>query len=155
MAALSAQPPSSPRLKADPSPVQRAAARADTPVPTDFTKPAPQKKVAAADMRPPEPRSASKAAPGSGVVLPPKPVFVAQPAFDDEHFEELSFNTFPAGPLLTPTSSKDDAVLVRLVHPFAKELNREMTIASFIEGEMEAASKIAETPNTKVAARNK
>lgn len=150
MAALSGQAQPPPRLKAEPAPVQRAAARADVPVPAEFTKPAPQKKIAAADPRP-----AAKPVPGSGVVLPPAPVFVAQPAFDDEHFEELSFNTFPAGPLLTPTSSKDDAVLVRLVHPFAKELNREMTIASFIEGEMEAASKIAETPNTRVAARNR
>lgn len=150
MAALSGQPASPPRLMAEPAPVQRAAARADVPVPAEFTKPAPQKKVAAADPRP-----RNQATPGSGVVLPPKPVFVAQPAFDDEHFEELSFNTFPAGPLLTPTSSKDDAVLVRLIHPFAKEFNREMTIASFIDGEMEAARKIAETPSTQVAARNK
>lgn len=155
MAALSGQPPVSPRLTAEPAPIQRAAARADTPVPAEFSKPAPQKTLAAAETRAPSPRPAAKPAPGSGVVLPPKPVFVAQPAFDDEHFEELSFNTFPAGPLLTPTSSKDDAVLVRLIHPFAKDLNREMTIASFIEGEMEAASKIAETPNTKVAARSK
>jgi uncharacterized protein YcbK (DUF882 family) len=155
MAALSAPAAAQPKLMAEPAPIQRAAARADVAVPSEFTKPAPQKKLAAADPRTPPPRPAAKPTPGSGVVLPPDTVFIAQPAFDDEHFEELSFNTFPAAPLLTPTSSKDDAVLVRLIHPFAKELNREMTIASFIDGEMEAASKIADTPSTRVAARSK
>ena len=150
MAALTApRPAAQPQLTAEPTPVQRASAHVDLPVAFDApAKPAPQKKQAA--LAP-----AAKPQPGSGVVLPPQAVFVAQPAFDDEHFEELSFNTFPAGPLLTPTSSKDDAVLVRLVHPFAKELNREMTIASFIEGEMEAARKIADSPSTKVASRSK
>jgi uncharacterized protein YcbK (DUF882 family) len=141
-----------PRLVTEPAPVQRAAARLDAPVPPDMTARAPApKRLAAADPRPPAPRASE----ASGVVLPPKPVFVAQPAFDDEHFEELSFNMMPAGPLLTPTSSRDDAVLVQLVHPFAQELKGEMTIASFIDGEMEAARKIAETPNTKVSARSK
>ena len=87
-------------------------------------------------------------------MLPPAPVFVAQPSFDDEHFDELSFNVFPAAPLLTPTASPDDLVLVRLIHPFAQEMSGEtMSIASFIEGETEAARNIAQLPNTRVSAR--
>ncbi|HUS96043.1 MAG TPA: hypothetical protein VMX97_04810, partial [Hyphomicrobiaceae bacterium] len=39
------------------------------------------------------------------------------PQFDDEHPEELSYRPFPIGPLLTSTSSNDDPVLARLVHP--------------------------------------
>ena len=155
VAAIAAPQAPQPRLMTEPAPVQRASARVEVPVPSGMldkasAPPAP-KKLAAADLRQPETNAAGNA----GVVLPPQAVFVAQPAFDDEHFEELSFNMLPAGPLLTPTASRDDAVLVQLVHPFAQELKGEMTIASFIDGEMEAARKIAGTPNTRVSARNK
>ncbi|MDX2201331.1 MAG: DUF882 domain-containing protein [Hyphomicrobiaceae bacterium] len=116
-------------------------------------RPAERNVVQEASLRVPTPVPAPRAAARAGVVLPPAPVFVAQPAFDDEHFEELSFNVFPAAPLLTPTSSRDDPVLVRLVHPFAQELNGEMSIASFIEGEAEAAQNLSALPNRRVASR--
>jgi uncharacterized protein YcbK (DUF882 family) len=138
LAALAAEPPpaAAAPLPAQRSLVQEASARMPMP-------PAPRP---APEIRPPAPKS--------GVVLPPAPVFVAQPSFDDEHFEELSFNVFPAAPLLTPTSSQDDAVLVRLIHPFAQELKGEaMSIASFIDGETEAAQNLSALPNRKVASR--
>jgi uncharacterized protein YcbK (DUF882 family) len=53
MAALSAPAAAQPKLMAEPAPIQRAAARADVAVPSEFTKPAPQKKLAAADPRTP------------------------------------------------------------------------------------------------------
>jgi len=40
-----------------------------------------------------------------------------QPAFDDDHPEEVSYRPFPIAPLLTQSPSADDAALVRLVHP--------------------------------------
>jgi uncharacterized protein YcbK (DUF882 family) len=43
--------------------------------------------------------------------------FVTQPAFDDEHPDELSYRPFPIAPLLTETASADDPALARMVHP--------------------------------------
>ena len=43
--------------------------------------------------------------------------FVAAPAFDEEHPEELSYRPFPIAPLLTLSSSVDDPVLARLTAP--------------------------------------
>lgn len=151
--ALAAEP-EMPRLLGTPQPVQRPAAK-------PAVAPVPQKhKVAARpDPRPPaqaeaKPDNRRTATPGTGVVLPPSPVFLAQPSFDDEHFEELSFNMFPVGPLLTATASKDDPALAGLVHPFAQELKGQpMSIASFIEGEAEAARGLSALPNRQVAAR--
>jgi hypothetical protein len=40
-----------------------------------------------------------------------------QPEFDDDHPEELSYRPFPVAPLLTQSSSADDAALIKLVHP--------------------------------------
>lgn len=157
LAAIAAAPPvDAPRLVGALAPAQRAVGRERMPVTEAATPPAPKKqsepKFASADARLPLPAAVA----GSGVVLPPKPVFVAQPSFDDEHFEELSFNMFPAAPLLTATSSSDDSVLVRLVHPFAQELKgAPSSIASFIEGETEAARNLARLPNTRVTARTK
>jgi hypothetical protein len=139
LAALAAEPPPaspSPRLVASPQPAQRGSlqdASARMPSPAAV---------------PPLPAA------HSGVVLPQQPVFVAQPSVDDEHYDELSFNVFPAATLLTPSASRDDAVLVRLIHPFAEELKGDsMSIASFIDGETEAAEKLSTLPNRRVASR--
>jgi uncharacterized protein YcbK (DUF882 family) len=43
--------------------------------------------------------------------------FAPAPAFDEEHPDELSYRPFPIAPLLTATSSADDPVLARMVHP--------------------------------------
>ncbi|RTL66483.1 MAG: DUF882 domain-containing protein [Hyphomicrobiales bacterium] len=166
--------PQLPKLLSSPKPVERPmalgtrpsdderarlAALAAEPPPAAALPPSPQRSLvqeasARMPMPPAPPKAAQRPAPQSGVVLPPAPVFVAQPSFDDEHFEELSFNVFPAAPLLTPTSSQDDAVLVRLIHPFAQELKGEaMSIASFIDGETEAAQNLSALPNRKVASR--
>lgn len=145
LASASDQP--SPRLNEPPSLVQRAAGRIPLP---DMAAPAEApRKLAALHPR-------TGTARDTGVVLPPKPTFVPQPAFDDEHFDELSFNMFPAGPLLTATASPDDAGLVRLVHPFAQEMKTAPTsIASFIEGEAEAARNLAALANRRVSSRMK
>jgi uncharacterized protein YcbK (DUF882 family) len=48
----------------------------------------------------------------------PQPAaFVAAPAFDDDHPEELAYAPFPILPLLTETASADDPALARMVHP--------------------------------------
>lgn len=148
VAAAAERPP--PRLLEPPSPVARASGRDQMPaVDTAPASSRSGRQVAALD---PHRRRTAE----DGVVLPPKPLFLAQPAFDDEHFEDLSFNMFPAGPLLTATSSPDDAVLVRLVHPFAHEMKTAPTsIASFIEGETEAARNLAALANRRVSSRIK
>ena len=150
LAALAAEP-EPPRLATAPQPVRRPVAK---PV---VTMPAWEPAVAQREIDPTVGAEvkvgARRAVPGTGVVLPPAPVFVAQPAFDDEHFEEFSFNMFPVGPLLTATSSPDDPALARLVHPFAQELKgQDMSIASFIEGEAEAARGLSALPSRQVAA---
>jgi hypothetical protein len=43
--------------------------------------------------------------------------FVTQPAFDEEHPDELSYRPFPIAPFLTATASADDPALARMVHP--------------------------------------
>lgn len=43
--------------------------------------------------------------------------FIAAPAYDEEHPEELSYRPFPIAPLMTATSSADDPALIQLVHP--------------------------------------
>lgn len=43
--------------------------------------------------------------------------FVAAPAFDDDHPEELAYAPFPILPFLTQTASADDPALARMVHP--------------------------------------
>ncbi len=43
--------------------------------------------------------------------------WAAQPEFDEEHPDEMSYRPFPVAPLLTETASADDPVLARLVHP--------------------------------------
>ncbi len=43
--------------------------------------------------------------------------FVAAPAFDEEHPDELSYRPFPVTPLLTASASADDPVLAGLRHP--------------------------------------
>jgi uncharacterized protein YcbK (DUF882 family) len=43
--------------------------------------------------------------------------WVAAPAFDEEHPEELSYRPFPLAPLLTASASVDEPVLSRMVAP--------------------------------------
>jgi uncharacterized protein YcbK (DUF882 family) len=43
--------------------------------------------------------------------------FVAAPAFDEEHPEELHYRPFALAPLLTASASADDPVLARMEHP--------------------------------------
>lgn len=43
--------------------------------------------------------------------------FVAAPAFDEEHPEELHYRPFALAPLLTGSASADDPVLARMEHP--------------------------------------
>ena len=43
--------------------------------------------------------------------------WVAAPAFDEDHPEELSYRPFPLGPMLTATASPDDPALAQLIHP--------------------------------------
>lgn len=78
-------------------------------------------------VRPPLPATGEVAArlPGPAVSelnsaagLPSQPQsFVAAPAFDDDHPEELAYAPFPIMPLLTETASADDPALARMVHP--------------------------------------
>jgi uncharacterized protein YcbK (DUF882 family) len=43
--------------------------------------------------------------------------WIATPAYDEEHPEELSYRPFPVAPLLTETSSADDPVLAQMTAP--------------------------------------
>jgi uncharacterized protein YcbK (DUF882 family) len=43
--------------------------------------------------------------------------YVAAPAFDPEHPEELAYRPFPLAPLMTASASPDDPVLAKLSHP--------------------------------------
>lgn len=43
--------------------------------------------------------------------------FIAAPAFDEEHPEELHYRPFALAPLLTTSASADDPVLARMQHP--------------------------------------
>lgn len=43
--------------------------------------------------------------------------FIAAPAFDEEHPEELHYRPFPVAPLLTASSSHNDPVLAMMVAP--------------------------------------
>ncbi|MEM9028380.1 MAG: DUF882 domain-containing protein [Pseudomonadota bacterium] len=54
---------------------------------------------------------------GSKIAPPTTASWVAAPAFDDEHPDEMSYRPFPIAPYLTATSSSDDAALVRLTQP--------------------------------------
>jgi hypothetical protein len=150
LAALAAEP-EPPRLVSSPQQVQRPAPKPAANMPA--WQPAVAQREVDLPAKPEHKTATRRPVPGTGVVLPPSPVFVAQPSFDDEHFEEFSFNMFPVGPLLTATSSADDPALSRLVHPFAQELKGEnLSIASFIEGEVEAARGLSSLPNRRVAA---
>ena len=43
--------------------------------------------------------------------------WIAAPAYDDDHPEELAYQPFPILPLLTNTPSPDDPALARMLHP--------------------------------------
>ena len=43
--------------------------------------------------------------------------FVAAPAWDEEHPEEISYRPFPIAPFMTATASPDDPALTTMVHP--------------------------------------
>lgn len=92
-----------PRLLAPPQPARRPAG--------------PQ--VAAID-----PRAPIAGAPPLVTSDAPQPVFVAAPAFDDEHPEELSYRPFPIAPLLTVTPSTNDPALAMLQAPDVSETLR-------------------------------
>ncbi len=88
-------------------------------------RPAPPSPVLA--VRPPLPASGELAAriPAPAVAaleedagLSAQPTsFVAAPAFDVDHPEELAYAPFPILPFLTQTASADDPALARMVHP--------------------------------------
>jgi uncharacterized protein YcbK (DUF882 family) len=82
-------PPAEPRLLQAPAPARRPA-----------VMPAPE----AMPLAPP-------------VVPRAEPLFVAAPAFDEEHPEELSYRPFPIAPLLTVSASADDPVLAVMAAP--------------------------------------
>lgn len=66
--------------------------------------------------RPPSAASGDASVP-AGRADPPVGAFIAAPAFDDDHPEELAYQPFPILPLLTETPSADDPALARMVHP--------------------------------------
>lgn len=117
-----------PKLIKPPAPVERRSPAAlasltggAMPAPTlpDFARPQPAReapRVAAiapdALAEPSAPRSISdieRAGWSTG--------WAAQPEFDEEHPDEMSYRPFPVAPLLTETASADDPVLTRMVHP--------------------------------------
>ena len=64
-------------------------------------------------QRPPPPRDAVNQADLEGW----SNGFVAAPAYDEEHPEELFYRPFPLAPLLTSSASADDPVLAHMQHP--------------------------------------
>jgi uncharacterized protein YcbK (DUF882 family) len=134
----SAEP--APRLVRDPRPVERSSIFRPGPTAQERAKLNELIKLAAlepqavpqpgpvtppaSDTRPPLPEIAEEAArlpvpavsDTSGLGAQPAS-FVAAPAFDDDHPEELAYAPFPILPLLTETASADDPALARMVHP--------------------------------------
>ncbi len=47
----------------------------------------------------------------------PRSTWISAPEFDEDHPEELSYRPFPLAPLLTDTASYNDPALTTLVHP--------------------------------------
>ncbi len=45
--------------------------------------------------------------------------WIAAPAYDDDHPEDLAYQPFPIGPMVTETASIDDPAMTTLVHPNA------------------------------------
>jgi hypothetical protein len=68
-------------------------------------------------VRPPLPATGEAAARLPEPAISELNSFVAAPAFDDDHPEELAYAPFPIMPLLTETASADDPALARMVHP--------------------------------------
>jgi hypothetical protein len=132
-----------PKLVREPRPVERSSRFVPGPSPQDRQKlddlirlaaldpaepprPAPAPAPVAA-TKPPQPATgdAGPGLPGKAVAafagdtgLGSQPAsFIAAPAFDDDHPEELAYQPFPILPLLTETPSADDPALARMVHP--------------------------------------
>lgn len=132
-----------PRLVREPRPVERSSMFTPGPTAQERAKLNDLVKLAALDaaplpstpavsapvaaVRPPLPatgeagahlpqKAVSALAAASGFGAQPNS-FVAAPAFDDDHPEELAYAPFPILPLLTETASADDPALARMVHP--------------------------------------
>jgi hypothetical protein len=115
---LVAPPSPAVRPSATPRPALASLAGPSLPLPNLFAKkPEPAARVAAIDP-------AAGIAPGVG----PQSLtdaatsdwsegWIAAPAWDEEHPEELSYRPFPLAPLLTASASPDDPVLTKLEHP--------------------------------------
>ena len=103
----SLEPPADPKLIAAPAPAARPAKPAAPPPVADVAAVAGPVKEAAPQS------SVSAAVEGWGA----ETRWVSAPEFDDDHPEELSYQPFPIGPMMTETSSPDDPVLTQLVHP--------------------------------------
>ena len=95
----------------DPAPLPSTPA---VPAPVAAVRPPPPA-TGDAGSRLPQPAVSALAA-ASGFGAQPNS-FVAAPAFDDDHPEELAYAPFPILPLLTETASADDPALARMVHP--------------------------------------
>ena len=131
-----------PRLVQEPRLVERSSMFTPGPTAQERSKLDELVKLAALDPAIPPPRLASEPRPAVRPPLPatgedatrlPRPAvselsgaagvgpqpesFVAAPAFDDDHPEELAYAPFPILPLLTETASADDPALARMVHP--------------------------------------
>jgi hypothetical protein len=83
-----------PRLKSAPQPVQRGLGRLST-----------------AGLE------ASGLSPNAVIAPPTAATFVAAPAFDEEHPDELAYRPFPIAPFLTASPSFDDPALAVMTHP--------------------------------------
>jgi uncharacterized protein YcbK (DUF882 family) len=101
LAALDAAEP--PRTVPAPVPAPVPAVRPPQPATGDAGPDLPDKAVAALERE-----TGLGSQPGS---------FIAAPAFDDDHPEELAYQPFPILPLMTETPSADDPALARMVHP--------------------------------------
>ena len=108
LASLEPAAPAAPRLLTQPAAVARPpAAKAAVAKATPPTPAAPE---GATD---PDPLAGILSADGWGT----RTEWVKAPVYDDDHPDELSYQPFPIGPMLTATASPDDPALAQLVHP--------------------------------------
>jgi uncharacterized protein YcbK (DUF882 family) len=109
------EPAADPKLVVLPKPAVRPAKYTIAPEP--LGPPAPADTLEEGSYDPEAAETGASSLTGTG--------FVAAPAFDPEHPEELAYRPFPLAPLMTASASPDDPVLAKLSHP---ELARTLEI---------------------------
>jgi uncharacterized protein YcbK (DUF882 family) len=110
---LAALEPPSPRLVAQPAPAPRPAKAAPSPAHGPEAQPQPAVEGWSTTTIEAELAQGSIDMGGWGERLQ----WVQAPEYDEDHPEELSYQPFPVGPMLTASASPDDPALTELVHP--------------------------------------